>query len=84
MPYTGASDSKEDDPDIEFHVKKLASFCRICGTPKAKPDDRQQFPASKYSKDIKEIWKIDVIEEQKLDKIFPKFICKACDLKIKR
>ena len=76
------SDDEEVDTNTAFHIKKLESFCRICGDPKAQPDDRKPTPVKLFAKDIKNIWQIDITKDEKAR--HPRNICRACQIRIKR
>ena len=59
------SDDEEVDTNTASHIKKLESFCRIECDPKAQPDGRKPTPVKLFTKDIKNIWQIDITKDEK-------------------
>ena len=47
------SGGEELGTSTAFHIKKLESFCRMRGDPRAQPDDRKPTPVKLFAKDIK-------------------------------
>ncbi|XP_071499561.1 uncharacterized protein [Diadema antillarum] len=67
------------------HKRILEQYCRLCGQKKAatsNPQDRKPCHKEKYDKAIKEVFDLDVCDED--CNIFPPYLCRACEMKLYR